>query len=135
VYVGNGYTVGARSSAQGVQRFKMSGYNWTHWARPAVSEKETTTRQTDQPDAVTGADKPLKRYRVTVPAGSKTNTVRSRVSPDKNAGFAQWLHAGTIVTGCEAAEHADGWTAIQSDKSYGNMKSYMMTQFLEEVST
>lgn len=137
VYIGNGCTVGARSSKEGVKAFPLSGYKWTHWARPAVPSVAATDAPVSVPvpepapvPVEVAERQPGRVWRVVVPAGSSTNTARMRSHPNKQAGFVKWLRAGDLVTELPDTEQEKGWVHVQAPRNQGGVMGYMMRDLL-----
>lgn len=107
VYVGNGFSCGARNSSLGVNKFPMDGYKWTHWGRLLI------------PDDIPEPD--VKSMTVVAEKGS---TVNMRKGPDKSMKVLIKVPLGSVVTVHGTA--VSGWYKI----SFEGKDGYMMEEFL-----
>lgn len=120
VYLGDGYVMDARGSNSGVVYSKLSSYAWTHWAIPKGLYDGVEIE--DEPEEVLPV---LYQAKVVAKSG---DTVRMRANASSSASVLKSIRLGETV---DVVAELDGWKKIV----YSNQTGYMMSQFLEKVTS
>ena len=111
IYIKNERFVHAKGTDYGVLEESMSAYSWTHFGIPTGLYNDPTPK-----------NYPFKG-KVIAKSGS---TVNLRDRPDKGGKVLKQVKLGEIVT---VTGGEDGWYNV----IYGDLKGYMMMQFIQEI--
>lgn len=125
VCAGGGEFVDSRGHAYGVLRTALSGYKWTHWARPKQPNGSTDSEPKKEGSTV---DYSALADKTVTPANLKTGTTKLNIRAEATTDSEQLCRV-EMGEKMQCVSLAGEWALCL----YGDVRGYCMAQFLQEV--